>query len=1560
MAKVSKIIGILAIGFFEWLTILLIVIVFAIRSYSVQTFLAQKATAWLTQELGTTVNIDRVEITFFDQVFFDGLFVGDQNSDTLAFIQEIKLNFNQLNILRNPLLMDDVRIKNAVFKIAKYEDADQLNFQFILDAFAPKEKKDPTDFALQIKNLELIDVYFSFDNYHYPVTDFGIDYNHIATSDLNLNLKDVVVGTDQYGATINTLRFRERSGLVLNDFQANLGFSNQGLSIEALTVDLGQSDLYADYVFLKTSELKDYSNFVDKVLLELDLKQGNIFMQDVAMFAPVLRGMDAQVQLSGKTIGTLSDWKMNEVEIYFGTQSYLCGDFHLPTSEDIKNYNFQQFIRKLNVTVEDLTQLKLPGEDEKYLEIPAQVRNLGWVNLENLNINSKFRKTLVDVGQISTGIGNITFLTPVLVDPTKENDVIHFGSSLGKRKYIQFDNFNLGRLLQSNQLGIVQGQIGLNSAFKSDEYFLMKDVYGLLNRFDAVDYPYKNILLEKVDVAVEFGNRKSKTDIDGVFYVRDENLDLTYKGYTSFGEKMIFDVVLDLECAKMEYLHPVFTNRGELFAQFSFKGEGSEFDDFFGETLVDSIFYKEGENSFFINHFEANLSRLSDGDELNIHSDILDAQIKGSVDFDLITDNVLYQASRIFPVFFTEMEASVDPNINFSYNFEVQNLNPIMAVFAPQLEIADQTRISGAYNGGNNTFDLNINSNQVRYGDFTFSNIRLFQELHRGELLAFYRIEGLNRKDSLVLRDIRFTNIAANSFMDSQLIVHDKKNARSNLEWQTLIFDTDGFDIDVLPSFFTINNHRWDLRELAHINFSGDCFLIENFRLEREEQYVDINGQVSRVPTDFLQIEVNNLDLEDVAALLLPDQRVSGRADISGILKDPYETIKFSGISEIENLVIDDTQVGNIGFIADFDPVENKISMNGDLLHRSKRTFLFDGAYWLNREGEELDFKLSFNQTDIEVLNSFMDEDVVRGISGNLIGYFDLRGSVNSPILDGRITLKDGAVELALLGASFQFNGDVISNDFGILINNMPVTDEEGNMGALRGQILHDRFTNFLYELNFDFQNHPFERNPLNRSEPLRLERFKVMKTRYTEDAVYYGDAYLTGNASVFGTADNMTINVNARTRRGTWINFPMYGPKTIAEEGFITFKTEDVEDILEEAGINFSGVNLSLNFDVTPDARVKLIFDDQIGDEISARGEGLMKIGLDNYGDISLNGTYRVTEGVYNFVMGPIRQNFFISPGGTVQWTGDPFSAQLNIETFYITTANLGLVMADVIENRATQNEEIFSYLRLVGDMTRPEISFDLGVPRGSEASRAVINRIRADQEELNRQFFSLLLTRSLSPLIGQESRAQQSSNNAALDLVSNQINALLSKVSQDYRMNINLESDDLTGESSVEFGVKKNFMDDRLIVSGSFGVAGQQTQASQQNNLIGDLYVEYLLNDKGTFRINAFNESNANSIVINTNRGHFTQGVGINYREEFYNLQDFNTYQFIADIFRSDKQLNYRDLSRYRPIPAKYLKREEEREVEESESESEDESESEEESEEESESESEDESGE
>jgi len=172
--------------------------------------------------------------------------------------------------------------------------------------------------------------------------------------------------------------------------------------------------------------------------------------------------------------------------------------------------------------------------------------------------------------------------------------------------------------------------------------------------------------------------------------------------------------------------------------------------------------------------------------------------------------------------------------------------------------------------------------------------------------------------------------------------------------------------------------------------------------------------------------------------------------------------------------------------------------------------------------------------------------------------------------------------------------------------------------------------------------------------------------------------------------------------------------------------------------------------------------------------------------------------------------------------------------------------------------------------------------------------------------------------------------SGGAFLDLASTQINALLNKISEGYRMNVNLESDDYSGQFSGEFGVSKGFLDDRLLISGSFGVGTQKTAnvsnegMSSQNTLIGDVKVEYLLNEKGTFRMNVFNESNNHTVLQNEGRGQFTQGVGVSYKEDFHTLEDFKLFQFFANIFR--KREEWVDLQESRdkriPIPKEYRK--------------------------------------
>jgi hypothetical protein len=177
------------------------------------------------------------------------------------------------------------------------------------------------------------------------------------------------------------------------------------------------------------------------------------------------------------------------------------------------------------------------------------------------------------------------------------------------------------------------------------------------------------------------------------------------------------------------------------------------------------------------------------------------------------------------------------------------------------------------------------------------------------------------------------------------------------------------------------------------------------------------------------------------------------------------------------------------------------------------------------------------------------------------------------------------------------------------------------------------------------------------------------------------------------------------------------------------------------------------------------------------------------------------------------------------------------------------------------------------------------LVAPRVGETGKVLLDRVKTDPDELNRQFFSLLLVSKFQPLKGNLSAG----GSAALDLLESQINAALGKLSDNYKLNVDYGADQTVGESKVELGVAKGFLDDKLVITGSFGVEnrsatlGDGSQAFT-NSMIGDVNIEYKVQDN--FRVRAFNQSNTNS--VNENQGPFTQGFGVSYYEEFHRFSD------------------------------------------------------------------------
>ncbi len=969
---------------------------------------------------------------------------------------------------------------------------------------------------------------------------------------------------------------------------------------------------------------------------------------------------------------------------------------------------------------------------------------------------------------------------------------------------------------------------------------------------------------------------------------------------------------VDIPKADLDALHFVTSDSASLVTKFNADIRGTGLADYSGTLELDELVYKEDSNTVSIPRLTADIQRGAASDALTITSDVANVQVNGKIDPATIAPSlnnalVPYLSAYLSPMPFPRKKTD---NNFFDLSMTVGNPQEILALFAPALSISAGSTIDMHFNAPRKELTLDVNSGQIQYNDMVIRGFSLNQSMLNGMAKAEIDARYFEFNDSLYVNALDVDIEGSGNLYNTVASWNDSMPNPAHFEWSTefvgkqqtnpgiageITTSSPTINFVLKPSFFTIKNQQWEIMNTAKLSYADNRIVVDHLVLERDVQFIAINGVLSELPEDELQINVNDLHLQEFSAILDPDLDIAGNVSGDIRIATPFTAFRINGQLTAEELVISQSKIGDVHFTGKWDAENESVEMKGDLKYLKNETFDFSGRYYPYRDDNNLDLNLDFKGMNMAFANAFMDPQVVSNIQGSLKGKLKVKGKTASPVIDGTLFLEDASAKIALLGTTFRLDGPIAfrGEENAFVINNMPVLDEEGNRAKLNGYIYHTDYANWNCNLDFMIDED-------------RTDRFLVLNTRYKEGEIYYGRAYVTGTANIFVTEQITEILVDVKTEEGTWIDIPMYGNSEITEDGVVEFRKEGqaVEEAIKEE-IDLSGVELNLNFDVTEDARVKLIFNDKTGDEITVHGQGDIGIVVDNLGDIAMTGTYVVSDGVYNFVMGPVKQNFIIQEGGSITWTSSPYNANLDLRTYNKVTANFADAGVIDIESRSSgsSNQEIYCILELTQTLDNPLITLDIQAPKANEAEKAILSSIRSNKDELQKQFFSLLLLKKFVPLNGTAS----ASGGGLADVITNQINSFLSNVSQDVKLQVAYGSSEALGSESYEVSAQKAFgQGDKFVVRTSFGVANTTgNQQSQESNLIGDMSLEYLINDDGTFRVNLFNESNQNTVLQDNTQGLFTQGVGLHYQEDFNTLKDFKLLQFVLDWFRKDKHI-------------------------------------------------------
>ena len=395
------------------------------------------------------------------------------------------------------------------------------------------------------------------------------------------------------------------------------------------------------------------------------------------------------------------------------------------------------------------------------------------------------------------------------------------------------------------------------------------------------------------------------------------------------------------------------------------------------------------------------------------------------------------------------------------------------------------------------------------------------------------------------------------------------------------------------------------------------------------------------------------------------------------------------------------------------------------------------------------------------------------------------------------------------------------------------------------------------------------------------------------KEKVFFGDGFLGGKVHLYGPSKNLIIDVVGTTEKGTSIKIPWAEDYGLADTSFMKFvnkkKINKTEQQNNDNPYNFSGLQMNFELDVNNNAEIKVVIDKESGSFLSGQGAGNILMEIDTNGKFNMWGDFITYDGIYNFKnLSVIDKKFNLKQGGTIVWEGDPLGAQMDLEAVYQVPggANPAILLDNPNFNREIPTEVI---IRLQGNLLKPDDPiFEIEFPNTSAVVTSEINYRLADPQISQLQAISLL---SQGIFINEVSVSVQGITNNLYEKASDLFSNLMGDDNGKLQVGLNYLQGDrsrvLENNSEDRLGLTLSTqITDKILLNGKIGVP---VGGIEETLIVGDLQIDFILNEEGSLKAKVFNKENEFR-YIGDELG-YTQGVGLSYAVDFETFRDLIT---------------------------------------------------------------------
>lgn len=1460
----------------DFIGVLIIALFFILNSPQFQTFLAKKATQFIQTEAGVQCNIKSIKIYPFSRLEINQFFLEDKSHDTLIYFNQLRGDIEEYNLFTNYFYFDDVELDDFQMYLKKTAEG-ETNISFLKELFKSKKKnkKKPN---IVFQDVKLNNAKFKFKNLpKYEEKDFGMNYSDIDVQNIQAYIKKGKFDKDGLVAQITSLKAKEKTGVNLLYLRTVFKLNDHEMSFNKAHLYSNAGRLKGDVVF-SYSSMKSMAYFSDSVQMNINIIEAKSNVQNVAFFAPILKGFNQFIILKGKVHGKVDHLKSDSLLVLWdGGVTDLNFDFkHLHLKNKRK---FDIILSNFRSTVGSVKSFPMfPFEEGKKIPFPETIPNEEKIRF-NGRLTGDERKLRID--GVMDNESNYIQTDIVVKNDSLYTDVT--GTVDYKSIYLKYfipktfnKTYSQGNMAFQWHKSKINEQTQLFIDMKNDQLRINDaDIKDLNAQFTWNGSVWDGKIsqlddFQNINLILRYESKKDKKlRLEGG--IADLELAKLLPNYYHKGEKVAFNGVINLDL----------NNKNDL------KGKVKLYE----LTLEnDEGIYPYGSISF--SSFYKDLNH-----DLSLNSKALDLNVSGAFEMNKLFKIIPELYQLLIPQRSTKDFDWNNENVVLKLNLKNWFL---IQLLVPQ-ELPDVPNVNLIAKLNQNEVLMDAHFNKFTWSKQSFDNVFIHFDKKEHNGLIHLTIDTL-KNDLIALNKIDYQGVLNKDFVKNNLIWKNPKKTFGDLHFNLIYNSFNAIQMDWDQSTLALSDDTLQIFNNASVFIDSTSFNFERFELRSNTSAIALNGAIHKYdPNQNVNVRIANFDIQELYPLYSNkiEQRFQGIFDGSLNINHPNTTDslkRIDGSLKIKDFKLDELTIGNLDLNTKWNAQNSKLELRGDMDQEYLKNITFDGFYSF-KDAEPLDMDISLNKTNFDFLNAFLPE-IIEDFGAKAVGTVKLSGSFKEPKLNGKVFVEEGEIKLSQLNTKYTFSDYIQINTHNISWENMKIKDEEGNMCTSDAQIKHHYFRDWEVNLGLNTSN------------------LLVMDNNAKISPDYYGKLYLMGQGTYHYDSTINKLEFEGKTMKGSKFILPFEDEVLDEESGFINFVNKDTSQLNElSRQEQYEAANFDFEMDVklelTPDAKFELVFDDKVGEKIQGRAKGDIQLKLEKNGDFDMFGKAYIASGFYLFsFQNIINKKFDLEPGGEIKFDGDISTGEIDVKANYKVRANLRDLSPvvinsnnNLIDNSFKNSAEVNCGILLKRKLLNPDIDFKItfvnenSVP--DEVKTALVN-ITSTEQERNLQFFSLLLMNRFWPKLSVDNSANNLIGNTSSELLSNQVSNWLSSISDEVDFNFKYKPNDTYGNSELAFGFETQVLNDRLIIKGTAGVANRNSGTNNEinRNLIGDFIIEYKLSENGNFRVKAFNLTN-DYTVSTIDNSLYTQGIGVNYSEDFDRLNDVKFIQMFKNWF-------------------------------------------------------------